>query len=630
MAIPPDFVSYSQGQAPGSYVFQRRDGSPIVLGGPTAERIAKELDQANPYGAGPPPTMPENRGLDNNPYQDHPGASLFSPGSQAIAQAAPAKPFDSAARIGGYAPPGAASPEDAAGVARVQPQAAPAQAAPQPGQGPAPKQFSTKGGRLIKTADGWQMVQSGGGGVSKAALEKQAGQGVLKSKSAETTQEGGYPMDPNYLPEMERVSNTRRVLNAQVADREAAGAAAEALRFAEDAAAAQKRAKLEARVAERAKQETARAEQEYDSAREEFRSSKIDPERYFRGDLGAFRKITSIIGQAFGAIGATIGRTQNFAQEIVQSRIEQDIAAQREDIRIRGQAADNALSQLTRKIGDQRAAESVLRSIQGDYAANLAKARAAATKRPEIMAIAQKWDLDEQQRQIQARKDYLQEVSGKVTQKVLGEFAYPTKGGASGARPLTIEEAKSLAELEGKQLGNEKTAQEVMNAEGGGDIDKQTRSEYATISSVKGDIERVAAEHGYAVDPTTGQLTEASPDAGFPSRGIGLVPGLPNSPANDKLRSDLVKIGRSTAGVLNPQGEPSPALVEANTPDASAPDSNIKARLESAYQMALERERALSAGAKPQDLRTLEQRRTNVTVQQNQRPSAPRARKTAQ
>jgi hypothetical protein len=214
---------------------------------------------------------------------------------------------------------------------------------------------------------------------------------------------------------------------------------------------------------------------------------------------------------------------------------------------------------------------------------------------------------------------------GKITEKVMGEFAYPKAGSGPTDRPATLQELGQYEEYKGKRLGNEKTAQSILNESEGGEVSKEAASNFATITAVKGDVERVAEQHGFTVDPTTGKISKTRPDASFPSRGVGLVPGLPNSPENERLRSDLVKIGRSTAGILNPQGEPSPALVEANTPNASAPDSNIVAQLESAYQMALERERALNAGAKPQELRTLEERRKAVTVQQNQRANAPRA-----
>lgn len=51
----------------------------------------------------------------------------------------------------------------------------------------------------------------------------------------------------------------------------------------------------------------------------------IDPRRALKG----WRHITAIIGSFLGGVGAAITRTPNYAQEAIQNRIEQDIAAQK-------------------------------------------------------------------------------------------------------------------------------------------------------------------------------------------------------------------------------------------------------------------------------------------------------------
>lgn len=649
MALPPDFVGYEPLPQPGAYAFQRRDGNPLVLQGPLAEKLRADLDaakgpdlrvagpgggrnviqpgspqaaalQASVDAAKPPPpavgvgqVAPGSRTVDRNAQQQ--AAAADAAARQRAAQAANDADWakrDAAAQAAKAEAPTAPGPAQAAEA----PSAAPA--------GPRIVARGKDGSQYYRDENGMLMkVRQGSAGESQAAQARKAGQGTLTPQSAETIREGGEAFDPSYIPERERISNEQRQLNAQVAQRQSAAAAAETLAFAEDAARAKTRAELEGKIAEEAQADAKQAEIEYDTARQTFRESKVDPNRMFHGPLGSFKLIGSAIAQALGAYGATLGRTQNFAQQIVQSAIDRDIAAQQETIRIRGMDADNALARLTRKLGNQKAAEAVLRSSQGEYAASLYKARAAASKRPEIMEAAQKWDLEEQQRQVELRRQYLQSVQGKVTEKALGKYAYPTSGAPGYSGPATFEEQAAYESLQGKRLGNVEQDLKNQNAVEGGDVSKEAASNFATTAAVKGDIERVAAANGFKVDPTTGKVTPARPDAGFPSRGKGLVPGLPNSPENERLRSDLVKIGRSTAGILNPQGEPSPALIEANTPNASAPDSNIIAQLESAYQMALERERALGAGMKPKERQTLEKRRQAVTVEQNQRANQP-------
>lgn len=657
MALPPDFVGYEPLPQPGAYAFQRRDGNPLVLQGPLAEKLRSQLDAsagpdmrvAGPGGGGPSPVATGRRNVTAADIQQQAEAraanapttpSPVAPGRRNVTPAEiqaqndwkGSTPNAQAARTAEQAAHDAdwAKRDAAAQAAKANAPAAATPATPEAPSAPA----ATSGPEIIATGKGGQkfyrdergnlrVVSKGSPGKSKASLEATADQGVATPQTAEVVREGGQIHDPNYLPDMADLSIDQRLLNRQVADRQAAGASAESLAFAEEAGRAQERVKLENAVAEEAKADAQRAEVEYDTARQEFRNSKIDPNRMFHGPLGTFKLLGTAIAQAAGAYGATLGRTQNFAQQIIQSAIDRDISAQQETIRIRGLDADNALARMTRKLGNQKAAEAVLRGSQGEYAANLFKARAAASKRPEIMEAAQRFDLAEQQRQVELRRQYLQDVAGKTTEKTLAKYAYATQGTPGRDGPATIEEQTAYENLQGKRLGNVEQDMKNQNATEGGDVSKESAANFATTAAVKGDIERVAAGAGYKVDPTTGKVAKVRPDAGFPSRGKGLVPGLPNAPENERLRSDLVKIGRSTAGILNPQGEPSPALIEANTPDAAAPDANIIAHLESAYQMALERERALGAGMKPKERATLEKRRQAVTVEQNQRAGQP-------
>jgi hypothetical protein len=461
-----------------------------------------------------------------------------------------------------------------------------------------------------------RVAAPGSAGTSQKQLAKRAGQGVETPSRTETQREYTPEGDPDYLKNQADLSIDRRLLNQQIAERQSLAAAQETLAFGEQAAREQKRAEIEASVAARAAEESRRAEAEYDQARNEFRDKKVDPERLFRGPTGTIRKIAMAIAQAAGAYAATIGRTANFAQQIVQSRIEEDIAAQREDIRVRGLHVDNALANLTRKIGDQRAAEAVLRSAQGDYASALMRTRAAATKRQEVIDVAQKWDLDEQQRQLELRNKYLQERQGKIVEKVFGEFAYPTSGSAPVDRPATLDEQSAYENLQGKRLANVQTDQEIQGGGKAAEISDATRREAATFSTAKQRIEDIAAQYGYKVDPATGKIT-AGEKAGFPGRVGALVDPGPRA----KFEAEAAQLGRDVAGVLNPQGEPGMPLIESVTPNPNSRDAAIAATLEADYQRILAAER--NHGLSPEQRGKLEQRRESVNVQRAQTAAAP-------
>lgn len=534
MALPPDFVGYEPLPQPGAYAFQRRDGNPLVLQGPLAEKLRADLDAARGPDlrvAGPgggrnviQPGSPQAAALQASVDAAKPpaptvGVGQVAPGSRTVDRNAQqqAAAADAAARQ--RAAQAANDADWAKRDAAAQAAKAEAPAAPGPAQaakesaapaGPRVVARGKDGSQYYRDENGMLMkVRQGSAGESQAAQARKAGQGTLTPQSAETIREGGEAFDPSYIPERERISNEQRQLNAQVAQRQSAAAAAETLAFAEDAARAKTRAELEGKVAEEAQADAKQAEIEYDTARQTFRDSKVDPNRMFHGPLGSFKLIGSAIAQALGAYGATLGRTQNFAQQIVQSAIDRDIAAQQETIRIRGMDADNALARLTRKLGNQKAAEAVLRSSQGEYAASLYKARAAASKRPEIMEAAQKWDLEEQQRQVELRRQYLQSVQGKVTEKALGKYAYPTSGTPGYSGPATFEEQAAYESLQGKRLDNEGTAQKIAAAEGGGDVsDAQVKAfndNLMAIDSGDADLQKYAASIGAKRNPETGK-----------------------------------------------------------------------------------------------------------------------------
>lgn len=65
---------------------------------------------------------------------------------------------------------------------------------------------------------------------------------------------------------------------------------------------------------------------------ESIDKQKIDPNRIFSGEGGSFRQGMMALAQAFGALGAAYARTPNFAQQIVQSTIDRDIAAQKAEL----------------------------------------------------------------------------------------------------------------------------------------------------------------------------------------------------------------------------------------------------------------------------------------------------------
>jgi len=80
-------------------------------------------------------------------------------------------------------------------------------------------------------------------------------------------------------------------------------------------------------------------------------SAKVDPNRLFHGNGGAANAIASAIAVGLGAFGSSLARSPNYAQQIVQAAIDRDVDSQRDQINRKGQAAQNAVSEVQRKYG---------------------------------------------------------------------------------------------------------------------------------------------------------------------------------------------------------------------------------------------------------------------------------------
>jgi hypothetical protein len=119
---------------------------------------------------------------------------------------------------------------------------------------------------------------------------------------------------------------------------------------------------------------------QYDAADKEYGDTKIDPKRVFRGAGGTVAGILSIVGGMLGAFGASFSRGPNYALEITQRYIDNDIRAQETDLRTKGQKADNALKRLTEAGMDLKDAKAALRFGMAQYMAGKFEQQASRAK----------------------------------------------------------------------------------------------------------------------------------------------------------------------------------------------------------------------------------------------------------
>lgn len=116
------------------------------------------------------------------------------------------------------------------------------------------------------------------------------------------------------------------------------------------------------------------AQQKADAAFQDYMNAKIDPDRVFGGSAAA--QITAAISMALGAFGATLGRTPNFAAQIIDKAIDRDIDAQKATIGKKASVVQHYLqegntlrqSELLAKADLQDAAAAKIASIAARYA----------------------------------------------------------------------------------------------------------------------------------------------------------------------------------------------------------------------------------------------------------------------
>jgi len=165
---------------------------------------------------------------------------------------------------------------------------------------------------------------------------------------------------------------------------------------------------------------------------DEAAKRKVDPNHFFDTHGGTLGRIVIGLASAMGAFGATLGRTPNYAQQIIDKAIDQDIGLQREQIAEQGAAAKNKMAQLMRDYDlDVGEAAGILRNSQQQLADSQARAFAHATKSKDIADTFDKWYADRAAKRVDEDIQREDATVGKVSTRV--EYRRNV-GGAGGTQ----------------------------------------------------------------------------------------------------------------------------------------------------------------------------------------------------
>ena len=254
---------------------------------------------------------------------------------------------------------------------------------------------------------------------------------IPKSK-AETVETEGAPYNPEDAAV--RIAANRQVIQAKAATAEmirdravndAASARAAQPELLQRAAEAQKQ--LDA-------QHTAylRERSDLEKAIEQSNASQGGASSWF-ANKGTLAQVAMTLGQAFGAYAATLSGGQNWAQQQLNTIMEQDIAAQREGAK---RGVDNALRRLELRYKDKDQAEAALRLAQGNILANVQSMHAAANQSQDVQAAFQEMAAENQQNVVAQEQKFQNAAYGK--HKVTVDVAHQSASAGGQQDPLRV------------------------------------------------------------------------------------------------------------------------------------------------------------------------------------------------
>ncbi len=170
--------------------------------------------------------------------------------------------------------------------------------------------------------------------------------------------------------------------------------------------------------------------------------AKVDPGQIFKAGYG-FPALAMVIGQSLGAYAAVLGGGSNHAQVAATEIWNNNLEAQRENIRQGRIGNDNMLAKLENEMGDAEQAESAWKLMHHELLDREIKAYSAVAQSTAVDQAAQVWLAQNQQARLLEEQKFMDLSIGKQTQTVSSDMVTPRRG---GSRPMTD------AELENQQI----------------------------------------------------------------------------------------------------------------------------------------------------------------------------------
>lgn len=563
MAGYGNLTGYEPAETPGAYRFLHKDGRKLLAFGPEAEALKTKLDAVNA-------TMPQK-------------TASYTPGEplESRADAPPMSVSDIASPNPSAAPPGGMSvpPEPNMSVAPAAPPMSPNPGKPPPdltgygptveAAGPAPPPSWIP----YQTAPNGDTIYLRPGGDPKNPFDLVVGSKARSGsrggvRLTNQSVRGGHPIDDAYVTEQDYAHGSEQAaqqLGTEAADSTAVAEEAYNQRMLANRANAEAEAKAHTDAITGRVQEL---DNRYERLNKEYNSSKIDPGRMFAGGKNWMYGIAA----GLGAIGAALTKSPNYALQVIQQRVGDDIKAQEAEVAVKRDAADNAYKRLLQETGSSELAKKALEGIQ------LSKLRAefevqakdGRDKTRQARAIGMLAELDKTYSQKMA--EYRQTALGEVTKQFVNMPG--SAGRAGGQRPLTAAEYGGVAATVPKDA-----------AGAGGKVSNMRAKQLSELDSAEASVRRLqqtdnSAGNPYVVRTGIGasdasQSIGAQVDALAPGLGRALEGNAPNESTMQNIKDGMMsaspaKRQQAYEAYLNQLGDRRRAIEAA--PDVAAPE----------------------------------------------------------
>lgn len=269
----------------------------------------------------------------------------------------------------------------------------------------------------------------GSPGVSQAQLQARAETGTdLRSKRSEVV-ENAIPIDPD----LERGYAQLEEAKLQAATASSMAGLSEVERAKEMGAARRdelfKRQAFQRGAEQRARNIVAAQQAKIEELDIKLAASEIDPNRAFSN---GFARIAAAIAMGLGAYGAILGKSENFAQQLIMKTIDADVEAQKAAYLQNKDARNNLVAELDRELKDLDAAVEGAKYIQEGIAQSYAQNVALMSKRKEVLEKFQNDVLGMQQRRLERIEKVREKAIGKVTSTTEFKTEYPKAGSPGG------------------------------------------------------------------------------------------------------------------------------------------------------------------------------------------------------